>query len=53
MIISDKAKKIVEDFSIIPKNFKTSLTTQVAQIKQAFNDLNTGKTKDQQIMDTK
>lgn len=36
MVISDKAKKIVEDFSAIPKNINKSLTDQVNQLKESF-----------------
>lgn len=39
MQISDKAKKIVEDYSELPKQIKTTLDDQNQKIKTVFKDL--------------
>lgn len=39
MQISDKAKKIVEDYSELPKQIKQTLDEQNEKIKTGFKDL--------------
>ena len=46
MVISDKAKKIVEEYSNTPKYIKIAIEKQVTELKDSFKDLLTGKAKD-------
>ena len=45
MKISDKAKKIVEDYSVLPKQIKSVLDQQTEIIKNGFKDLLSEKVK--------
>lgn len=46
MIISDKAKKIVEDYSSFPKTARSAIFDQVSKLKESFASVITGKAKD-------
>lgn len=46
MVISDKAKKLVEEYSAQPNSIRASITTHVDYIKQNFKELCSGKPKD-------